>query len=63
MGVYRAPKIGCFFQIADIQRSCCFNYSACKKATAMVFISGDRGYHAIRFEYKTASEQYLVAEL
>ena len=29
----------------------------------MVFIWGDRRYPAIRFEYKTASEQYLVAEL
>ena len=28
----------------------------------MVFIWGDRGYPAIRFEYKTASGQYLVAE-
>ena len=23
----------------------------------------DRGYHAVRFEYKTASERYLVAEI
>ena len=38
-------------------------YSACKKATAMVFIWGDIGYPAVRFEYKTASEQYLVAEI
>ena len=29
----------------------------------MGFIWGDRGYPAVRFEYKTASEQYLVAEL
>ena len=31
----------------------------------MVFIWGDRGYliFAVRFEYKTASEQYLVAKL
>ena len=29
----------------------------------MVFIRGDRGYNAVRFEYKTASERYLVAEL
>ena len=38
-------------------------YSACKKATAKVFISSDRGYPAVRFEYKTVSERYLVAEL
>ena len=29
----------------------------------MVFIGGDRGYPAARFEYKTASERYLVAEI
>ena len=29
----------------------------------MVFIGGDRGYPAVRFEYKTASERYLVDEL
>ena len=28
-------------------------YSAGKNATAMVFIGGDRGYPAVRFEYKT----------
>ena len=37
--------------------------SACIKATAMVFIWGDRRYPTVRFEYKTASERYLVAEL
>ena len=35
-------------------------YSACKKATLMVFMGGDREYPAVRFEYKTASERYLV---
>ena len=29
----------------------------------MVFIWGDRGYLAVRFEYKTAFERYLVAEI
>ena len=29
----------------------------------MVFILGDREYPAVRFEYKMASERYLVAEL
>ena len=38
-------------------------YSARKKATAMVFKWGPRGYPALCFEYKTASEQYLDAEL
>ena len=34
-----------------------------KKTTAMAFIWGDRGYPAIRFEYKTASEWYLVDDI
>ena len=38
-------------------------YSARKKATSTVFIWGDKGYPAVRFEFKTASEQYLVAEI
>ena len=29
----------------------------------MVFTWGDRGYSAVRFEYKTTSERYLVPEL
>ena len=40
-----------------------WNLAHKKKATAIVFIGGDRGYPAVRFEYKTASERYLVAEL
>ena len=64
LGVSRVcTKIGCFFQIAEIQHSYCFNYSARKKVTAMVFIWGDRGYHAISFEYKMATRRYLVAEI
>ena len=57
------PKLGVFFQIYEIQHSFLLYYSAHKKATTMVFIWGDRGYPAVRFEYKTASEWYLVAEL
>ena len=38
-------------------------YSACNKATAMVFIWGDKGYPPIRFEYKTASQENLVIEI
>ena len=34
--------------------------SAHKNATALVNIRGDRGHAALRIEYKTASEQYLV---
>ena len=29
----------------------------------MVFIWGDKEYPAVRFEYKTASERYSVAEI
>ena len=52
-----------FFQNVQNTAFLLLYYSACKKATAMVFIWGDRRYPAIRFEYKTASELYLVAEL
>ena len=38
-------------------------YLACKKATAIFFIWGDRRYPAVCFEYKTTSELYLVTEL
>ena len=38
-------------------------FSACKKATAIVFIRGDREYPVVRFEYKTVSERYLVGEI
>ena len=37
-------------------------YSAHKKATAMVYICGDRGYPAVRFDYKMFSDRYLVTE-
>ena len=63
LGVNHTAKVGCFFNIIKIQLSLLLYYSAHKKATAMVFIWGDRGYHAVRFEYKTASERYLVAEI
>ena len=37
--------------------------SAPSKAIATFFISGDTEYFSVRFEYKTASEEYLVAEI
>ena len=37
--------------------------SAHKKATAMVFFWSGSGYTPLRFEYKTASEGYLVTEI
>ena len=52
-----------FFQILQNTVFLLLYYSACKKATAMVFIWGDRGYPVVRFEYRTASERYLVVEL
>ena len=61
--MHHTPKVGCFFQIDEIQHFSLLYYSARKKATAMVFILGDREYPAVCFEYKMASEQYLVAEL
>ena len=38
-------------------------YSAGLKATDTVSFWGDRGYPSICFEYKMASERYLVAEI
>ena len=38
-------------------------FSACEKATALVFKWDDRGCPAVCFEYKTASERCLVAEI
>ena len=52
MGVYCTPKVGCFFLYSKIQLHCCFYFSARKKATAMVFIWGDRGYPDVRLNTK-----------
>ena len=42
----------------------CFLYiSAPIKATEIVFIWEDRGDPTVRFEYKTNSERYTVAEI
>ena len=49
-----------FFQILQNTVFLLLYYSVGKKATAMVFICGGRGYPAIRFEFKTTSERYLV---
>ena len=63
LGAHRMPKIVCIYIIDEIQHWVLLYYSARKKAIAMVFIWGDRRYHAVRFEYKTASERYLFAEI
>ena len=62
-GAYRTPKIGCLYQSNEIQHFYCFATQLVKKTTAMVFIEGDRGYPTVRFEYKMASERYLVTEI
>ena len=63
LGCARYAQSWVFFQNFQNTAFLLLYYSASKKATAMVFIWGDRGYPAVRFEYKTASERYLVAEL
>ena len=59
--MHGTPKVGCL----DFQNTAflLLHYSACKKANKVVFTWGDRGYPADRFEYKMASERYLVTEL
>ena len=57
--MHGTPKVGCFFKTVKLQLFLLLYYSASKKATAMVFIWGDRGYPAVRFEYKTAFERYF----
>ena len=52
LGVKHTPEFGCFFNIFKIQLSLLLYYSALKLATTMVLKLGDRGYPAIRFEYK-----------
>ena len=61
-GVHHLPKV-VFLNMFKIHFFLLIYYSAYKKATAMIFIWGDRGYPAVRFEYKKASERYLVGEL
>ena len=63
LGCARYAQSWVFFQNFQNTAFLLLYYSASKKATAMVFIWGDRGYPAVRFEYKTASERYLIAEL
>ena len=42
---------------------CFLHISAAIKATEIVFIWEDRGDPTVRFEYKTNSERYTVAEI
>ena len=63
LGCARYAQSWVFFQNFQNTAFLLLFYSVSKKATEMVFIRGDRGYSAVRFEYKTASERYFVAEL
>ena len=63
LGCARYAQSWVFFQNFQNTAFLLLYYSVSKKATAMVFIWGYRGYPAFWFEYKTASERYLVAEL
>ena len=57
--MHYTPKVGCFVQNIQKTAFVLLYYSACKKATTMVFIWDDRGWSAVHFEYKTASEGYV----
>ena len=57
------PKLGVFSKLSKYHFFVALITQLVKKATATVFKSGDRGYSPVRFEYNTASERYLVAEL
>ena len=60
---HRTPEVGCFFKLFKIQFLLMLYYSACKKATAMLFILGDRAYPAVRIVNKMVSKRYLVTAL
>ena len=62
-GSHCTPKVGCFFKIVKIQLFCCFITQLVKMLQQWSVHDFDRGYPAVRFEYKTASKRYLVAEL
>ena len=53
----------CEFQLGVFSNISKYNFCCCFITTAIIFIWGDRGYPAVHFEYKTASERYLVVEL
>ena len=49
LGCAPYAQIWVFFQIVQNTAFSLLYYSACKKATAKVFIQGDKGYPAVRF--------------
>ena len=61
LGAHRMPKIGCFFSKLMKLEFFCFITQLVKKL--QLFICVERRYPGIRYEYKTASEWYLVTEL
>ena len=56
-------EVGCFFNIFKMQQFCCFISQLLEKATATVFILGEKILSPVHFEYKTFSEGYLVDEV
>ena len=56
-------EVGCFFNIFKMQHFCCFISQLLEKATAAVFILGEKILSPVHFEYKTFSEGYLVDEV
>ena len=56
-------EVGCFFNIFKMQHFCCFISQLLEKATATVFILGEKILSPVHFEYKTFSEGYLVDEV
>ena len=62
-GAHNTSKVTCFFNIFKTQIFGGFISQLGKKAIVKVFISDDRGYLAVHFNYRTASERYLDAEL
>ena len=64
MCVNQTPKTGVFFcYFAKYSILVAVKSQLVKILQQLSLHEVDRGYPAVRFEYKTASEQYLVAEL
>ena len=55
LGCAPRPKLDIFSKFLKVHIFCHFITQIVRKTSTMVFIWGDRGYPAVRFEYKTAS--------
>ena len=60
-GVYCTPKVGCFFKMVKIQLFRCFIPQLVKKLYSNGLYLRRYRISCPSFEYKTVSEQYLVA--